>query len=105
MEKRAYEKVWTDREVRGLSKAYHEADTSALAERFGRTREAIRVKAKRIGAQTPRRVREKPWTAEEIELIQNKKYTAGELGKLLGRSRSSILSKWWYLRKRNKEKK
>lgn len=97
---RAFERAWTAREDRQLLRSYGTTDTALLAERFGRSPEAIRVRAKRIGAATPRSERERPWTKDEEQFVMEPKYTAGEKARLLHRSRGSVLWKTWQIRQR-----
>lgn len=95
--KRRFESAWTPAEDQHLRRAYRVTDTDMLAERFGRTRNAIRVRAKRIGAAAPKV--DRPWTADEERFVMEPKYTLGEKARILRRTRSSVSAKRFHLRR------
>lgn len=96
LRKRRFESAWSPREDRHLLLSYRDTPNSLLAERFGRTQEAIRVRAKRIGAT---KEHEQPWTEEEKHFVMTAKLSLSEKARILGRTRSSVSTKRFFLRR------
>lgn len=93
--KRRFESAWTAREDRHLRLAYRDTDTSLLAERFGRSEMAIRVRAKRIGVY---KGNARPWTEDEEQFVMTASLSLAEKARILGRTRSSVSTKRFFLR-------
>lgn len=88
-------RLWTDEDIQYLTKHYKTQGSSKIAKYLGRTKLAVRDKAKKLGLKTEVKEVEGLWTAEE-ETFMEKYYaqnTAAVIAKKLGRSEASILGK------------
>lgn len=94
---RRFESAWSPREDRHLRLAYQCTATPLLAERFGRSEEAIRIRAKRIGAAAPKQ--ERKWTAEEERFVMTSRLSLSKKAEILGRTRSAVSAKRFHLRR------
>jgi DNA-binding transcriptional regulator YiaG len=83
---------WTDKEVQILRKNIHLTDVE-LGKLIGRSRDSVRGKRFAIGLRKRAR---KMWSPNEVEYLRENhgKMTFQEMGRVLGRSVSSLQSKW-----------
>ena len=90
--KRGHSRKWTGKEVALLKELYPECPVGEIAERFGRTVGAIKVKACYLGLKRKSYL-DKLWTGEEIQLLRElypSCKSARELAEKIGRPSGSV---------------
>lgn len=84
---------WTKEEEKILRELYPSAGPAACATRLGRSRNAVRVRAQKLGLQRSHTVgRGRPWTPQEEEYLRRyyRRLPAREIAAELGRTTSAV---------------
>ncbi|MDR2650850.1 MAG: HNH endonuclease [Prevotellaceae bacterium] len=85
-------KTWTEEQIEDLKKSYQNTDTSVLAERYSKTRKAVKTKAQNLGL---RKNSKHKFSGSEIEQLKQlyADYSTAEIAKIMGLPKGAIYRK------------